>query len=285
MPQQKQKELQPEIGNDDDIVIGKLNFPSTAEFVVDYISDLILSGVIRPGEKLPPERLLAGHIGVSRSVLRDALKRLASRELICATQGGGNYVNEIIGTQMADPIAALLRENPQAMDDFMEFRCEFEGSTAFLAAARATSADIKSLSKIVESMEAAQLDDNQNVEAQLDADFHMAVAEISHNVVFIQVTQSLRMLMQQELLNSHFLLFDKSNGENGRKERQIVLDQHRQILNCIAQHDSSQASEAMQNHICYVRDKLRETVTTGQRTKVARQRLNRWNVRLSQHAK
>jgi DNA-binding transcriptional MocR family regulator len=84
----------------------------TWELVTTHIEEAILNGIVGPGERLPPERELAKQLSVSRSVLRDALKDLAHRGLIRTTQGGGNFVNQIIGKQMSDPLAALLKDSP-----------------------------------------------------------------------------------------------------------------------------------------------------------------------------
>jgi GntR family transcriptional regulator, transcriptional repressor for pyruvate dehydrogenase complex len=200
--------------------------------------------------------------------------------LLRTTQGGGNYVNEIIGTQLSDPIADLLRENTDALDDFMEFRAEFEGSTSYLAAARATDPDIKALRLVFDRMEAAHKAGDLRVEAVLDADFHMAIAELSHNIVFIHISQSLRVLMQQELLNGRLVLFDKSNGVNGAVDRQTVLEQHRAILTGICEKDSVQASSAMREHIRFVHGKLREIGSAPERLDIANQRLSRWMSRV-----
>lgn len=254
--------------------------PSASQAVADYLVNVVLSGVIRPGEKLPPERLLAQNLGVSRSVLRSALKALMSMKLIRSTQGGGNYVNEIIGAQMTDPIAPLLRESPKAMDDFMEFRCEFEGSIVSLAASRATSEDKKALTLIFQRMQAAHDAGDTRSEAMLDADFHMAIADASHNFVFIHIAQALRKLMQQELLNTRLVLFDEDSGENGQKQREIVLEQHEQILRGIIRQNSSEAIAAMQGHIRYVRERLRECSAKAERNMIARERLRQWAVRL-----
>jgi len=261
------------------LVLSPIANLTTAQSVQRHIEKLILAGVLRPGEKLPPERVLSDQLGVSRSVLRSALKSLADRDLLRSTQGGGNYINEVIGSQMTDPIAGLLREHSQALDDFLEFRAEFEGSAAYLAAARATGPDIAALQLVFNRMEAAHLAGDLRVEAVLDADFHMAIAEMSHNIVFIHISHSLRVLMQQELLNIRLVLFEEGNGANGLADRQLVLEQHRAVLNGICERDSQKAAEAMRDHLQFVQAKLREIDRAPERYEIARQRLTRWVAR------
>lgn len=267
------------------LVLSPIASLSTAQAVQRHVEKLILAGVLRPGEKLPPERILAEQLGVSRSVLRSALKNLADLDLIRSTQGGGNYINEVIGTQMTNPIAGLLREHSQALDDFMEFRAEFEGSTSYLAAARATGPDIAALQLIFDRMEAAHFAGDLRVESVLDSDFHMAIAELSHNIIFIHISHSLRMLMQEEMLNIRMMLFDAGNGVNGSGDRQLVLEQHRAVLEAIREKDSQKAAGAMREHIRFVQVKLREIASAPERYDIARQRLSRWVARTASKPK
>lgn len=249
--------------------------PMTWELVTRHIEGAILNGIVGPGERLPPERELAKQLSVSRSVLRDALKNLANRGLIRTTQGGGNFVNQIIGKQMSDPLAELLKDNPDAHLDFMEYRTEFEGSAAALAAMRATPPDIQVISLIYERMKAVHDQLDVDKEARLDADFHMAIAEATHNIVFIHISQSMRELMQQELLNSRLVLFHKAGG------REKILEQHAEIMNAIVEGDSTRAKLAMHKHIDYVTNIFRELERLEKRKEIALQRLSRWESNLA----
>lgn len=244
--------------------------PLTWELVTRHIEEAILNGIVGPGERLPPERELARQLSVSRSVLRHALKDLADRGLIRTTQGGGNFVNQIIGKQMSDPLAELLKDNPDAHLDFMEYRAEFEGSAAALAAVRATPPDVQVISLIYEHMKAVHDQLDVDKEARLDADFHMAIAEATHNTVFIHISQSMRELMHQELLNSRLMLFHKSDG------REKILEQHAEIMNAIVEGDAIRAKQAMRKHISYVTDIFRELARFEKRKEIALQRLSRW---------
>ncbi|MGE4250389.1 MAG: FadR/GntR family transcriptional regulator [Parvibaculaceae bacterium] len=242
----------------------------TWELVTRHIEEAILNGIVGPGERLPPERELARQLTVSRSVLRAALKDLADRGLIRTTQGGGNFVNQIIGKQMSDPLAALLKDSPDAHLDFMEYRAEFEGSAAALATLRATPPDLQVISLIYERMKAVHDELDVNEEARLDVDFHMAIAEATHNIVFIHISQSMRELMQQEFLNSRLMLFHRTDG------RERILEQHGAILNAIVEGDAARAKQAMRDHIDYVTDIYRELERFEKRKEIALQRLSRW---------
>jgi GntR family transcriptional repressor for pyruvate dehydrogenase complex len=152
----------------------------------------------------------------------------------------------------------------------MEYRAEFEGSAAALATSRATPPDLQVISLIYERMKAVHDQLDVNEEARLDADFHMAIAEATHNTVFIHISQSMRELMQQELLNSRLVLFHKAGG------REKILEQHGEIMDAIVEGDSPRAKQAMRNHIDYVTDIYRELERFEKRKEIALQRLSRW---------
>ncbi len=93
---------------------------------------MILEGVLQAGERLPAERKLAEQFGVSRPSLREAIQKLVAKGLLVSRQGGGNYVNQEVGTTFSDPLLALLAEKHDAQKDLLEFRHTLEGACAYL---------------------------------------------------------------------------------------------------------------------------------------------------------
>ena len=76
------------------------------------------------------------------------------------------------------------------------------------------------------------------------------------------------------------MLFDDGNGANGSADQQVVLEQHRAILNAIRAKDSRKATAAMRDHLSFVQIKLREIQNAPERVDIARQRLSRWASRI-----
>ena len=121
----------------------KIAHDRSADAVVRQIERLILDGVLRPGDRLPPERELAQSVDVSRPILRAALKELEARGLVRARHGEGTYVADVIGTVFERPMVELVRRHQRAIFDYLEFRRDIEGTAAAYAAERATAADLE----------------------------------------------------------------------------------------------------------------------------------------------
>ena len=111
------------------MVFQKIQHNRTADAVVDQVEELILQGVLRPGDRLPSERDLAKKVDVSRPILRDALKTLEERGLLATRHGGGTFVADVIGTVFSDAVVELVRRHPPAIADYLEYRREIERTT------------------------------------------------------------------------------------------------------------------------------------------------------------
>ena len=105
------------------------------------VEELIVQGVLRPGEALPAERVLAPRFGVPRPSLREALLRLEARGLLKVTHGGRFAVTDVTAPTMTDPLVHLLQRHPSAEQDVLEMRHGLEMVAAQFAAERATRDD------------------------------------------------------------------------------------------------------------------------------------------------
>src|SRR4051794_33962031 len=147
--------------------------------VVGQLREAILSGRIRPGDRLPGERQLCESFGVGRPTLREALRSLEATGLIEVRpgKGGGSYAVTPSEATVGDALAALVNLRGASLEDLAEFRVDFEGENAAWAARRADASDIATLEQIVaEAREAS-------VEALAGADvrWHEALARATKN--------------------------------------------------------------------------------------------------------
>lgn len=217
-----------------------------ADAVTRQIETLVVSGVLRPGDRLPGERDLAEEMGVSRPILRDALKRLEEDGLVVTRPGGGTEVADVVGTVFSEPMTRLIRRHGQATDGYFEFRREMEGFASALAAERATPADLEAIRALLTAMEVAHEAADAGEEARLDVEFHTAISEAAHNLVLLHTLRACYRLLLDNVFYDRARLFAVGDA------REALLSQHRAIVAAIVGRDPAAAREAAVAHIDYV---------------------------------
>ncbi|CCQ74545.1 FCD domain-containing protein [Magnetospira sp. QH-2] len=247
----------------------QIKTPKIADAIVDQLQTLILKGVLKPEEKLPAERDLAQQMDVSRPSLREALQRLEALGLLESKQGGGTYVKSVVASAFTEPLAYLMRSDPDTAMDYIEFRRSLEGTASYYAAIRATGSDKEILASHMKAMEDAHSVDDPTLEADEDADFHLAIAEASHNVVLLHIAQGLYKLLREGVFYNRQRLYNRKNSRN------LLLDQHRRIHDAILGGDPEEAREAARAHMTFVEASLLEMGKEAQREDIARRRLAR----------
>lgn len=226
--------------------------PRLSDTITDQIEDLIATGKLKPGDRLPAERDLAQQLDVSRPSLREALLILESRGLLQARRGGGFNVTDVTAPTITDPLVHLLQRHPETVDDILELRHGLECVAAEFAALRATEADDKRLRDIVTSMKRRRGAVDPLEDTDRDVDFHMAVAEASHNVALVHVMRGIFNLMRINMLRSREAMCHQP-------ENVALLDeQHAQIAKAIAARDPNAARHAANIHLSFVQASLRE---------------------------
>ncbi|MBM2575072.1 FadR family transcriptional regulator [Jannaschia sp. Os4] len=238
-----------------------------AAAVIRQIEGLILRGVLRPGDRLPPERDLAERLGVSRPSLREAIADLSSRGLLESRAGSGVYVDAALGQGFAPALIALFASHETALDDHVAFRRDLEGLAAARAARAGSETDLALIDAVFGKMEAAAAKGDAEAEARLDADFHMAIAEASHNAVMLHVMRATLGLLREAVARNRAVMFRQ------RTTGGALLDQHRAINAAIQSRDAEGARGAMEGHLDYVRGRLRDQREAAAHEAVARARL------------
>ena len=206
--------------------------------VVRQIELLILRGILRPGERLPGERDLAERMGVSRPSLRDALADLQGRGLLVSRAGSGVYVADVLGSVFSDALAQLFASHDEAVFDYVSFRRDLEGLAAERAAAQGSDTDLAVVDTIFRKMEAAHAKRDPTDEARLDAEFHLAIIEASHNVVMLHLMRAMFDLLRAGVFYNRQAMFRQ------RTTRDMLLDQHRAINTAVQARDPAAARAA-----------------------------------------
>ena len=239
----------------------------TSREVERQIEGLILEGILQAGDRLPGERDLSEHLGVSRPIVREALANLEQRQLLVARHGGGTFVADVIGTVFAKPVVDLIPGNPKAKSDYLEYRREIEAITASLAAQRATYADKALLTGLMDDMERAHLSGDPEQEAKIDVAFHSAIGECAHNIILLHTLRACYRLLSEDVFLNRHVLYERE----GMREKLLV--QHRAIYQAIMDGDGETAAKAAQNHINFIQSATQEAEQWHDRQAVSSLRL------------
>jgi GntR family transcriptional repressor for pyruvate dehydrogenase complex len=235
--------------------------------VVRQIELLILRGILRPGERLPSERELAERMGVSRPSLRDAIAELQEQGLLTAKAGSGIYVAEVLGSAFSPALIRLFGSHEEAVFDYLSFRRDLEGLAAERAARLGSTSDLKVVQAIFDRMEAAHDRNATQDEAQLDADFHMAIIEASHNVIMLHMMRSMYDLLRQGVFYNRQMMFQQ------RATREAILDQHRAINAALQARNPAEARLAVELHLDFVERCMKDQQKSERNETIAQQRL------------
>ena len=235
--------------------------------VTRQIEKLILRGILRPGERLPAERELAERLGVSRPSLREAVADLQDKGLLTARAGAGIYVADVLGNAFSDALIRLFSEHDEAVFDYIAFRRDLEGLAAERAAKLGSDIDLAVVNEIFTKMEAAHRKPDPETEARLDAEFHMAIIEASHNVVMLHMMRSIFQLLREGVFYNRRVMF-KQNTTRG-----ALLDQHRAINRALQARDATRARAAIESHLNFVETALADQQRAERNEAIARQRL------------
>ena len=236
--------------------------------VIRQIEQLILRGILRPGERLPPERELAERMDVSRPSLRDAIGTLQDTGLLTTRPGAGVYVADVLGSAFAPALTELFSRHDEAVFDYLSCRRDMEGLAAERAARLGSDTDLSVVQAVFEKMEAAHPKRNSDEEAQLDAQFHLSIIEASHNVVMLHMMRSMYQLLRDGVFYNRQVMFKQ------RTTRQALLDQHRAINNALQAREPEAARSAVEAHLDYVERALMDQQKADRNEDIARQRLD-----------
>jgi GntR family transcriptional repressor for pyruvate dehydrogenase complex len=236
--------------------------------VVRQVEELILRGILQPGKRLPPERELAERLGVSRPSLRDAIAQLQDVGLLTAKPGAGVFVADVLGSAFSPALTALFGRHDEAAMDYLSFRRDMEALAAERAARLGSDTDLAVISAIFEKMQAAHDAKDAEVEAALDAQFHMAIVEASHNVVMLHMMRSMYELLRGGVFYNRQIMFRQQT------KRAVLLDHHRAILDALTARDPAGARAAIELHLNYVERALLDQQRAERHEAVAQQRLD-----------
>ena len=228
---------------------GALREGKLGEQLYRYLRDLLTSGKIVAGEKLPTEKQLCETFRISRPVVREALARLRMDDLIESRRGSGSYVRSVASRVSNPAFASISAAAPEGRESrlehllrYYEFRMAIECDTAHYAALRRKPEHLTVMAAAIEEMEAALRMRSLDHEAHFR--FHLTIAEATGNQLFVTALHSLRNYMDvcMNLLRDLWLLDPKSPIDTGQH-------QHTAIYAAIADSKPQEARTAMRLHL------------------------------------
>lgn len=208
-----------------------------AEQVADGIMNLIQETPYKAGDKLPTEKELCESTGAGRNTVREALKILASRNVLEIRQGAGTFVSEKQGIP-DDPLGfSMVNDHVKLTKDLLQVRIMLEPQIAALAAQCAKEHEIRELEEILEEMEAAMK--KREDYSELDTKFHTKIAQCTHNIVMENLLP---------VIGKGVAVFAK---EVAQTEYDRTWISHRKIFCYIRDHKPFEAEMEMRYHLLY----------------------------------
>jgi GntR family transcriptional repressor for pyruvate dehydrogenase complex len=225
-----------------------------ADKVADLLKQAIIGGQLKMGDRLPPERVLGERFGVSRTVIREAIRSLAAKGLVEVRSGSGTIVGRVGAGSVTETMQLYLRGAAFEYGAIDEVRVMVEVHVAGVAAERATAQDLDDMREILYAM-AATAHDYQRC-AVHDAEFHRCVAGATHNPLYLVVLDSIG----EPIMTVR-------RGTLSLPERPpMAIAAHHRILDCIAAHDAEGAREAMRAHLVDSRTQWQRFLSVSRET-------------------
>ncbi|MCI0714368.1 MAG: FadR family transcriptional regulator [Chloroflexi bacterium] len=213
------------------------------EQVISQIEANIEDGTLNPGDKLPPERELGEQFGVSRTVVREAVKALRQKGLVRIYPGKGTFITDNTSQVMRDSIGLMVKiDQDKGLANLMQVRAMLEPEIAALAARMAAPEDLAEMEQAIAAMDEALDNADQYVEA--DQHFHDSLARATQNELILRLINPIVELLREQRIR----IFEAGTGGPQRGQQH-----HKRIYSAVANGDSDAARQAMIDHLEQVR--------------------------------
>jgi GntR family transcriptional repressor for pyruvate dehydrogenase complex len=218
--------------------------------IAERIREAIVAGELKVDEQLPTEEAMAERFGVSRSTIREALKRLAAENLVHSRRGptGGTFLKrprpDEVGESLSSSVRLLASLGEFILDDIVEARFRLGSLCCELAAQRGKAVHFAAMRTEIAVQRAASLSDVDFCAS--DVRFHQALVNATGNSVFCFLLPALNAALQPvtNLLVYRF------------RERRVIADQHERIVTALEAADSAEAIEMLRTQCDYLQSKL-----------------------------
>ncbi|SCJ92425.1 L-lactate utilization operon repressor [uncultured Eubacterium sp.] len=208
--------------------------------VIRKVQEMILSGELQEGDKLPPEREMTQRLGIGRPALREGLKSLEMLGLVERRHGLGNYIINNVQASYFEPLSLSFMLNHGTESEIFEMRNCLETYTAAKAAEIATPSDIRSLRAIAQQMVSAR---TPSEKASFDRDLHFEIVRITGNMLMYNIMENVSYLIDRFFEKSVQLSYFKGDSIDN------IYKEHEDIIDALQRHDAAAATAAMEKHL------------------------------------
>ena len=228
--------------------IKSIEFESPTDKIIQQLKQLITTGQLKPGDRLPAERVLAEKLGVGRSYVREAIRKLEFFGLLKTSPQSGTYVSGYSIKMIEGVLTDIINFNKDDFSALIEARYYMEINTARLAAMRRTDEDLELLRAAVDDYDNKV--NNKQDAVQEDMFIHLRIAKATRNPVF----ESMLLMLVPDIIKN--IIENKVCGDDRGLQ---TMAEHHEILQAIENKDADAAGAAMAAHL---NDILRISSTT-----------------------
>lgn len=222
--------------------------------ILDQITENVRAGKLKLGEALPAERMMAEQLGVSRPVVREALRALELLGIITSVRGGANYISAGLEHCLIHPFTILFSMNNSSVTHAQQLRAALEQKAAYLAAQNCDKVEAVKLQMILAQME---VETDETRRGDLDRDLHMSIARMAQNPMIYSALSAASELTENIITGIRSYLMQK-NGEITDIE-----EQHHLLVKAIVSGDSQEAERCMHEHMMtierYIEEKCKDS--------------------------
>lgn len=208
------------------------------EAAIEKMREMIATGQLRPGERLPPEAELAASLGSSRNTVREAVRALVTARVLDVRRGDGTFVTSLRPELLLEGVTATLELIHEGFSlELIAVRRILEPAATRAAAGRMDDATLEQLEELLERLEAASSEDER---IPFDAEFHELIARRSGNATLASMLAA---------VSSRTVRARAWRGVADREASARTRTQHREIFDALRAHDQERAEAAAHVHV------------------------------------
>lgn len=216
----------------------------TYEKVVEYVKSEILTGRLKPGDRLPSERELAEKLGSSRNSVREGLRVLDNIGIVTSQHGSGNYISLNFDETMTEVLSFMYLLKGIREDQLTEFRRSIEVESYYLAMDRVTDQQKKELMEHLEKLETVR---TENARVRHDRAIHQILVTASGNDFLITNYMALNNIIDRYIRSM------RSRIINGMNDQHMLAKAHRDLVEGIVEGNLEKGISGMRRHFDYIR--------------------------------